>query len=67
MHWDWTASKPTISDKVGSTVFISVHFCGSGAMRVAAESRRSFREALEVSGLRCTFDDAALRLRDTAC
>ena len=29
-------------------------------MRVAAESRRSFREALEVSGLRCTFGDAAL-------
>ena len=37
-----------------------VFFCGFVAMRVAAESRRSFREALEVSGLKCTFGDAAL-------
>ena len=37
-----------------------VFSCGFVAMRVAAESRRSFRETLEVSGLRCTFGDAAL-------
>ena len=41
-------------------ILLIVFSCGVGAMRVAAESRRSFREALEVSGLRCTFGDAAL-------
>lgn len=29
-------------------------------MRVAAESCRSFREAVKVSGLKCTFGDATL-------
>ena len=41
-------------------VILLIVFSCVGGMRVAAESCRSFREALEVSGLRCTFGDAAL-------
>ena len=41
-------------------ILLIVFCCGVGAMRVAAESRRSFREAVEVAGLNCTFGDATL-------